>query len=193
MNKLFVVLFAVMCLVQWIIPAKMIYDSEHTIAAGELYKFKTEPIDPSDPFRGKYITLNFETEYLEFHESTTDCQPDQEAFVTFTSDPSGYAVPLEIHHDEPESGNYLRTSVLNVGRFDERFRIQFDLPFNRFYMEESKAPEAEKLYWEALRDTVQVAYGLVSIGKGRAVLQNVFVNDKAIADIIEEKRATSEE
>jgi hypothetical protein len=60
-------------------------------------------------------------------------------------------------------------------------------------MEESKAPEAEKLYWEALRDTVQVAYGLVSIGKGQAVLQNVFVNDKAIADIIEEKRATSEE
>lgn len=192
MNKLFVVLFAVMCLVQWIIPAKMIYDSEHTIAAGELYKFKTEPIDPSDPFRGKYVTLNFESDYIEFHDST-DWQADQEAFVTFTSDTSGYAVPLEIHHDEPESGNYLRTTVLNVSHYQEKFRIQFDLPFDRFYMEESKAPEAEKLYWEALRDTVQVAYGLVSIGKGQAVLQNVFVNDKAIADLIEEKRLTPEQ
>ena len=188
MNKLFVVLFAAMCVIQWIVPAKMIYESEHTIADGELYKFKTEPIDPTDPFRGKYITLNFEADYIELYDST-DWQAGQQAFVTFTSNPSGYAVPLEILHEEPETGNYLRTNVQYVSRYQERLRVQFDLPFDRFYMEESKAPEAEKLYWEALRDTVQVAYGLVSIGKGQAVLQDVFVNDKAIVDLIQEKRA----
>ncbi len=192
MNKLLIVLFAVMCVAQWIIPAKMVYESENTIAAGDLYKFKTEPIDPSDPFRGKYIILNFEADFIEFTDST-NWQEGQEVFVTFASDPQGYAVPLEIHHDKPASGNYLRTSVRNVNHYQNKFHVQFDLPFDRFYLEESKASEAEQLYWQALRDTVQVAYGLVSIGKGQAVLQNVFVNDKPIVDIINENRAIPEQ
>ena len=69
MKKMIMVLFAVMCLAQWIVPGKMVYDSENTIAEGTLYKFKTAPIDPSDPMRGKYITLKFQENFLQFTDS----------------------------------------------------------------------------------------------------------------------------
>ncbi len=61
------VLFAVMCLAQWIVPGKMVYDSENTIAEGTLYKFKTAPVDPSDPLRGKYVTLRLSGEFSSIH------------------------------------------------------------------------------------------------------------------------------
>ncbi len=65
-------------------------------------------------------------------------------------------------------------------------KVWYKLPFDRFYMEESKAPQAEQLYWKAQRDSAQVVYALVSIGQGQAVLQDVIINDRPIIDIINE-------
>lgn len=45
--------------VQLVVPASMIYNAEAIIAKGTEYKFITTPIDPTDPFRGKYITLSY--------------------------------------------------------------------------------------------------------------------------------------
>ena len=53
------VAFIVVALVQLYVPAQMIWESEGVIAAGTAYKFNTAPVDPKDPFRGKYITLNY--------------------------------------------------------------------------------------------------------------------------------------
>jgi uncharacterized membrane-anchored protein len=59
-KKTILPLFALTCLAQWFVPAQMIYDQEQVLREGKTYHFKTAPIDPSDPFRGKYITLSFE-------------------------------------------------------------------------------------------------------------------------------------
>jgi hypothetical protein len=68
----------------------------------------------------------------------------------------------------------------------EKFEVFFNLPFDRFYLEESKASQAEQLYWQAQLDTVQVAYGVVTIGRGRAVLTDVMINDRSVVEIITE-------
>jgi hypothetical protein len=47
MKKITIGLFLAMCLFQWLVPARMIYDSETVIREGIPYKFKTLPIDPS--------------------------------------------------------------------------------------------------------------------------------------------------
>ena len=183
MKKFILILFALMCLAQWIIPGKMIYDSEQVIAEGTVYKFKTAPIDPSDPLRGKYVTLNFEQNFMTFTDSA-EWQRGQEIFVTFTTDSAGFAVAENVYHSKPESDIYLQTTVDYVIHYKDDHEVWYKLPFNRFYMEESKAPQAEQLYWQALRDTTQTAYGLVRIRQGQAVLQNVVINGKPIVDII---------
>jgi len=187
MRNITLLLFIVMCLAQWLVPGKMIYDSEHVISNGTLYKFKTQPIDPSDPFRGKYITLNFEANTITLSDSA-GWQQGEEVFITFTTDSAGFAKAETISREEPTAGHYLLTSV-NYTTTQEPFKVFFKLPFDRFYLEESKASQAEQLYWQAQRDSTQVAYGLVSIGPGTAVLQNVMINDRSVVEVINELNA----
>ncbi|HZI25706.1 MAG TPA: GDYXXLXY domain-containing protein, partial [Chryseolinea sp.] len=90
MKNIIMILFAVMCLAQWIVPGKMVYDSENTISLGTVFKFKTEPVDPSDPFRGKYVTLRFESDFIEIEDSA-EWVSGEDIFVTFTTDMAGFA------------------------------------------------------------------------------------------------------
>jgi|SRR5688572_20952663 uncharacterized membrane-anchored protein len=182
--KLFtLILFIVMCLAQWVVPGKMVFDSERIIADGTLFKFKTAPIDPADPFRGRYITLNFQENFVPFRDSL-EWQRGQEIYVTFKLNEEGFAVPDNAYHTPPESPTYLRTMVDDVSHYQGDFKVWYKLPFDRFYLEESKAPQAEERYREAQRDSAQVAYALVSIGPGQAVLQDVIINDRSVTDII---------
>ena len=176
--------FVVMCLAQWFVPAKMIYESETIISGGTGYKFKTQPIDPSDPFRGKYITLNFDANSIILPDSSY-WDDGEEIFVTFTTDSAGFAKAAAVYRSEPSEDVYLKTTVTHFNTYDRR-EVFFDLPFDRLYLEESKASQAEQLYWQSQRDSTQVAYGLVTIGKGRAVLIDVMINDKSVVDIINE-------
>jgi uncharacterized membrane-anchored protein len=191
MKKMIMILFAVMCLAQWIVPGKMVYDSENTIAEGSLYKFRTAPVDPWDPMRGKYITLNFQGNFFQFADSA-EWQSGDQIFVTFTTDAAGFAVPDQIYHTKPEAGSYLGTVVEQVSHYKDEHKVWYKLPFERFYMEESKAAQAEQLYWKAQRDSAQVVYALVSIGQGQAVLQDVIVNDRPIVDLINELKVPGE-
>lgn len=191
MKKMIMVLFAVMCLAQWIVPGKMVYDSENTIAEGTLYKFKTAPVDPSDPMRGKYITLNFQENFLPFTDSA-EWQRGDQIFVTFTTDSAGFAVPEAVYHTKPEVESYLETFVEHINHYKDDHEVWYKLPFDRFYVEESKAEQAEQLYWKAQRDSAQVAYALVSISQGQAVLHDVIINDRPVIDIINELNKTTE-
>jgi len=180
-------LFVVMCFAQWLIPGKMIYDSETVIVEGTTYKFKTQPIDPSDPFRGKYITLNFEANSIVTAQNA-HWESGEDVFITFTTDSAGFAKASGVFRERPDTESFLKTSV-NYYNTYENFEVFFNIPFDRFYLEESKASQAEQLYWQAQSDTLQVAYGLVTIGKGQAVLTDVMINDKSVINIINELNA----
>jgi uncharacterized membrane-anchored protein len=174
-----------MCIAQWFVPGKMVYDSERIITDGTLYKFKTAPIDPEDPFRGRYITLNFQENFVRFTDSV-EWKTGDDIYITFTLNQEGFAVPEKAYHTPPESSTYLRTTVDYVNHYDGDYKVWYKLPFDRMYLEESKAPQAEERYREAQIDTTQVAYALVSIGAGRAVLQDVIINDRSVTEVIKE-------
>jgi len=190
MKKIMLPLFALMCLVQWFVPGKMIYDSEHVIANGVLYKFKTQPVDPSDPFRGKYITLSFDANSLIIRDSVT-WESGETIFVSFTTDSAGFAKAASVSREAPASEAYLQTTVTYMNTYGER-EVIFNLPFDRFYLEESKASQAEQVYWQAQLDSTQHTYGLVSLGKGAAVLKDVMINDTSIVEIINQLNVDSE-
>jgi len=187
MKKIMLPLFALMCLAQWLVPGKMIYDSEHVIASGILFKFKTQPIDPSDPFRGKYITLSFDATSLITGDTVT-WESGETIFVSFTTDSAGFAKAISISREAPASEAYLQTTVSYMNTYGQR-EVFFNLPFDRFYLEESKASQAEQVYWKAQSDSTQVAYGLVSLGKGAAVLKDVMINDKSVVQVINDLNA----
>ena len=61
-------------------------------------------------------------------------------------------------------------------------------PFDRFYMEESKAPVAETIYNEAAIDSNQVAYALVMVMNGDAVVRDIFIDDVSITEVIRKEQ-----
>ncbi len=184
------IIFIIVVLAQLFIPAKMILDQEDVLETGTVYKFKTQPVDPSDPFRGKYITLNYDIDSAETKDDSWE--RDDNAYLYLELDSLGFAKVDTISKQKLiAKKDFIQ---IKINRFDDKnwnkntgYKVYFNLPFNRFYMEEAKAKPAEDVYRNAQRDSLpNNIYGSVYIKDGKAVLQDVIVNDVSIAKYVEE-------
>ncbi|MBT1710865.1 GDYXXLXY domain-containing protein [Fulvivirgaceae bacterium PWU5] len=182
-KTLIIVAFVVMCLAQWFIPFKTILDQEAILSEGRLFKLQTAPIDPSDPFRGKYITLNFSENQV----TVNDYQEwvGHEYMYITLADSAGYGRISRASLYEQEGDDYIKVRISYVDSGTPA-TVMFEYPFERFYLEESKASEAERLYWESRSDSTQQVYAMIRVRNGQAALENVMVNDRPIADIVRE-------
>lgn len=179
-KKILLGIFIIVALVQLYVPAKMIFDKEGVIKTGTEYKFKTAPVDPHDPFRGKFITLNYEETTFEVQD-ITEWTNDQIIYVLFEIDNEGFAQIQSVSNEIPTQRNdYLKTKIDYVKVATNELVIV--LPFDRFYMEESKAYDAEIAYRESQSD-ISVTYALVNIKSGDAVLKDVLIDDVSVKDI----------
>ena len=177
--------FVVLALVQLFVPANMILNREQVLKSGVAYKFKTRPIDPNDPFRGKYITLDYELNSFETKDTTW--VSGQPFYLYLKNDSLGYATIDTISKIVlKEKNDYIKSKVARY--YYAGNDVNFDLPFDRFYMEETKAYDAEVLTRAAVRDTSKTTYALVYIKAGEAVLADVLVNNVSVIDLVEKKK-----
>ena len=190
-NKLLIIVFALVALVQIYVPAKMVYDSEVVLDQGTAYKFRTAPIDPTDPFRGKYITLRFDID--EFEIDTSEVWERGEAvYVELTTDSLGYAKIAAISRTKPyEDVDFVQAKVRYASNRYSTLHIEY--PFNRFYMEESKAYDAERAYWDAARDRETDCYALVHVKNGEPLVKDVLINDVPIRELVIANNEAAEE
>lgn len=180
MKNYTLIAFVVLAVVQLFVPLKMILDREDVLDTGQLFKFKTAPVDPNDPFRGKYINLRFEAS--RFPITNPDAWAmNQEVFVQLTTDADGFVQVFNVTTVAPSSSvSYLKARISTITS-DTLF---LEYPFNRYYMEETKAYEAEQLYQKSLSDTSQIIYALVRIKEGNAVLEDVMVDGIPIKEVV---------
>ncbi len=177
--------FVIVALAQWFVPWQMIRDREDIMEAGKIVKFRTAPVDPYDPFRGKYVTLNFKDQSFEVYD-LDKWFPGEEVYVVLDEGKDGFAEIAGVSKLKPEGQvTYVRANVSYLDKINKRLVIRY--PFNRFYMEESKAPLAEKEYRNAQREKEHNAYVLVYIKNGEAVIKDVMVDDVSITELV--KRA----
>lgn len=187
-NKTFnIIAFVVVCLVQIYVPLQMSQFQNRILRTGVAYKFKTAPIDPNDPFRGKYITLSFEENTFFYQDTSIHWNYLHEIYVQIEKDEAGFAKVVNVTQEPPTGGvDYVRAGLGGESTFEKRTTLTIDYPFDRYYMEESKALEAEVAYADAQRDTNQVAYARVSIKDGHAVIKDVFINETPILEFIQQ-------
>jgi len=187
-KKIILPAFVIMSLVQLYIPARMIFDAEKVLLNGKEFMFKIAPIDPNDPFRGKYIVLTFE-------ESSAQVNPKEEwfqgapIFVNLNTDEKGFAKIQSVTKEEPvDTEDYIKATIRYVTGTDSFTNVSIEYPFDRFYMEESKAYDAQLMYNESALDTNQVTYALVSVKKGQAVVKDVLINGVPVREAILNER-----
>lgn len=174
MKKTAIIAFVLLCLIQLAIPSKMIFDVEQVTLLGQEYRFRTAPIDPEDPFRGKYVTLEFDAEIYRSAREEEDWSPGEPVYVVLGRDSAGYAIIKTIRKQQPEAAEDYILAKIGYVRIDG---IWIEYPFKRFYMEENKAPLAEEKYRELnRRSSGQEVYAVVYVYKGGAALKDVMID-----------------
>lgn len=182
-KKIVLTVFALVIIAQLFVPAKMIFDREQILNEGTVLKFRTAPVDPYDPFRGKYITLNFKDDYF-MVDDRSDWSSHEKIYAVLEKDSAGFARISNLKKEMPEGGKlYLETNVDYVSYNEDK--VMLDFPFNRYYMEESKAYEAELSYRDSQRDSLSVTWAVVSILDGQAVLKDVMIDGVRIEEVVE--------
>lgn len=181
-KKILFPLFILLALIQLYFPGRMVWDMEDVLISGTEYKFRTAPVDPYDPFRGKYITLDYQDTEFEV-DDPEDWDVEELVFVTIQEDKEGFAIIKDITREEPEGElDYIKCNVRRI-YFSDGDRLEVEYPFDRFYMEESKAGPAETAYNESNRDSLSTTYALVNVKKGNAVLKDVIIDGQSATEI----------
>ena len=177
-TRILALLFLLVALVQLALPAARIRQYEQTLREGKAFKFRTAPVDPYDAFRGRYVALRFEAGDAAWGEKEV-AGHGQKIFALVETGPDGFARFTSASSHRPASGDFLEAkSSYSAG--DNRVRV--DVPFDRFYMAEKIAPDAERAYREhSANGRERDAYAIVRIRDGVGVIEQVFVGDKPLA------------
>lgn len=179
--------FILVALVQLYVPAKMIWNKENVIEKGAEYKFKAAPVDPSDPFRGKYISLNYDANTFEIS-NEQDWEGGEIIYVTIITDEAGFAKVKSVSKEKPTENHYFIKAKVSYITGSSPGKLIIDYPFDRYYMEESKAYDAEQTYRQSQQDTNQVTYALVSVKDGDVVLKDILIDGISIREIVKKNQ-----
>ncbi len=185
-----VVLFGLMALVQLAVPVTMIVQAETNLTAGVLMKFRMAPVDPYDPFRGRYVTLSFEDNTVA--DTTPRLKSGESVYVRCEVGEDGYARPAEASRKPFETGPYFQGRVWR----GDREKVHVDFPFDRYYMKEQEAKDAERVQrvaaarWTAdgRRQAPRLeGYAEVRVGAGRANVVGLYYEGHRIEDFVRGK------
>jgi len=167
---------------QLAVPAQMIIQHEEVLRAGTVFKFRTMPVDPYDAFRGRYVSLRIEQTALPVL-SGAPWKNGQKVFAMIETDATGFSKLGELRATRPESQPYLTVRVSNIAGPTADVQV----PLDRYYMEESLAPAAEKAYREHARPSERNAYITVRIRDGLGVIENLWVDGVPIQEFVTRK------
>ena len=112
-----IICFAGLCLIQLSVCGFLIYRWELILRTGEAYRFKTKAVDPYDAFRGRFVAIQLEPDYI-----ASDKPVDQRllvsgatVYVTVTTGPDGLA-RFDQCLTEPPAGKqaYIKTTLQYV-------------------------------------------------------------------------------
>jgi uncharacterized membrane-anchored protein len=184
-KNILIILFLFVAIAQLFVPLQMIYNQEDILNTGKIVKFQCEPIDPNDPFRGKYITLNFKENRIKV-KNLKEWNSNETIFAKIETSKKGFAKIKSISRTEPTDNSiYLKLKINYIADYENK--IYLDFPFNRFYMNENKAKNAEIAYAKSTLDSTKIAYALVATKNGEAVIKDVLIDNISIKELAKAK------
>jgi len=161
MKKLLIPALIAVIVIQLFVPTYKVVNKYIILRTGEEFKFKVNPVDPYDAFRGRYVSLN-----------AIQGVRGSGKYGIVIVDKDGFAKIAYISDKKPAYEPYVKSDT----------RSLFSLPINRYYMDEKLAPKAERL--TQTREPGNEAYVTVRIKNGMLVISGLYVDGIAIEDIL---------
>lgn len=174
-SKLRLTFFVLVAFIQLAVAGAAIYKSELALRTGMTFRFRIQPVDPVDAFRGRYVAIRFGVESAPVAEGVT-VRPKKPVFIPIEVGEDGYASFGFADIEAPQNGAYLRLRAGVVTRDDEgRMQVWVATPFRRFYMNEKLAPEAERAVWAGPRGKREASVS-VRIRDGVGVIEELYID-----------------
>lgn len=177
-----------------LLPVWQMVQAQAVLTHGKAYRFETEPVDPADAFRGRYIALGFKAAQTEV-ERDFNADYGRKFYAVLGVDENGFGKIERLESRKPSSGDYVKVRGLYLQTEDcaapspdkeppvcrplEKpwFRVQF--PWDRFYMNEKAAPKAEEAYREALGNQKKT-WAVIRVRGGASAVENVYLDGQPI-------------
>jgi uncharacterized membrane-anchored protein len=174
-------IFAVLAVVQLAAPLSLVAWREMILNAGTQVKFLTAPVDPVDALRGRYVALSMQERFADYPQASAGGRDRRRLYVLLTRDAQGFAHVTGVSVSRPASGLYIRARVRPY-YFPARRQVQIEWPFDRYYLNERLAPQAERLYRQQAGR--QNAYVTVRVLRGQAALEGLYVAGQPIERLL---------
>lgn len=176
MRRALWLLLALSFFAQWALPVAQILRAQQVLHEGHRYALRLAPVDPSDAFRGRYLSLAFADTQVPAAAGEL-LQVDERVYVPLLDAGHGLSRPGAAQRQPPAAGDYLEARV-RARQADGS--VALSLPFDRYYLEEDAAPRIEAAYREATQRGQGSAYATIRVLGDRAVLEELYVGGVAV-------------
>ncbi len=174
------IVFGLLCCVQIGVVLFQIMNYEKILKEGESFYFKVLPLDPYDPFRGRYVTLRF-SNATQAPIAQGQSKENQSLGYAILEHQEKFDSVKEITFVKPQMGNFLEVNIHENRQKNAFSVVYFSLPFDRFYMREDVAPKAEKVL--RLRSGVEVKAKL-KVLNGKGVIEELLVGEIPLSEFV---------
>lgn len=181
MKALPFILFGFTALVQWAAPLSQIWTYEHTLNHGSLVSIKCGAPDPYDPLRGRFLAVRPDQTDISIPEGMK-VERGMTVYGILTQDESGLAALTALTLEPPQDRLYIKLKASYV--YNQKVSVQW--PFDRFYINEKLAPEADKWFAENIRSD-QGILAEVRLLDGRALLEDLRFEDRSFREILKDR------
>lgn len=161
MKKTLLSILILTIIVQIFVPAYMIWGKYNVLKNGDEVKIKVAPIDPYDAFRGRYVSLGYRI--------NLSYEQRQGKYGILEIDEDGFAAVKKVVKEKPDDELYITSK-------NEDY---FNIPLDRYYMEETLAPKAENML-----SGEKEAYAAIRIKGDKSVLSGLYIDGEPIEEIL---------
>ena len=123
-GKLRFAFFVLVAVVQLVVAADAIVKSELALRTGEAFRFRIQPVDPVDAFRGRYVAIRFEVDRAPVADDL-ELRSGKHVFVPIEIGADEFATLGWVGAEPPAVGPYLRMRAGVVSPDEEGKRTVF--------------------------------------------------------------------
>lgn len=161
--------FLVLLVLQAAVPLYMVWRWEQVRSMGEVFLWKTAPVDPYDPLRGRYLNLHFVENSGPVAQAGA-VNYGEYAYGLLARHEDGTAYISQIVPVKPAAGAYIRGRILQV----DGMKATLELPFTRYYLPEERALALEA---RTRQRSLAQPIAAVRIQGGYAVIEDLYIDE----------------
>lgn len=177
--------FAVAAVAQWLLPLSGIWQHERVIARGTLVRIECGAPDPYDPLRGRYLAVRPAQSSVSKPEGFPQGAGLVPVWATLEAGDDGLARITSVSLEPVSGPTVIPLTARFSGTTNGTDVIWLEWPFDRFYLNERLAPDADKLVAERRRDGKKTV-AEIRLLDGQAVLTDILFDGVSIRELVKQ-------